>query len=83
MPIGCDLGNGLICLDLSEQGNGQVLHWFGLGGPGPTDAQGQPGRRNTFLLARSFTDLCRRLRPPPEDTSGFDPSDAKICFYQR
>jgi hypothetical protein len=83
MPIGCDLGNGLICLDLSEQGNGQVLHWFGLGDPGPTDAQGRPGRGNTFVLARSFTDLCHRLWPAPEDLGRFDPSDAKICFGPR
>jgi len=82
MPIGCDHGNGLICLDLSEHGHGQVLHWFGLGDPGP-DVRGRPGRGNTFLLAHSFTDLCRRLRPPPEDDDGFDPSDAKICSIQR
>jgi len=82
MPIGCDQGNGVICLDLSEQGYGQVIHWFGLGDPGP-DVQGRPGRGNTFLLAHSFTDMCRRLRPEPGDDNGFDPSTAKICFYRR
>jgi hypothetical protein len=82
MPIGCDLGNGLICLDLSEQGNGQVLHWFGLGDPGPTGAQ-SPDGATPSLLARSFTDLCDRLRPAPEDLGSFDPWDAKICFSPR
>jgi len=82
MPIGRDFGNGLICLDLSEQGHGQVVHWFGLGDPGP-DVDGRPGRGNTFLLAHSFTDMCRRLRPEPEDDSGFDPSTARICSIRR
>jgi hypothetical protein len=82
MPIGRDFGNGLICLDLSVQGHGQVVHWFGVGDPGP-DVDGRPGRGNTFLLAHSFTDMCRRLRPEPEDDSGFDPSTARICSVRR
>lgn len=84
MPIGRDFGNGLICLDLSEQGYGQVLHWFGLGDPGP-DVDGRPGRGNTFLLAHSFTDMCRRLRPPPPDdhVDNFDPANARICSVRR
>jgi len=59
------------CLDVSEAGNGRIFRWFLVGDPGPDDENGRPGWGNTFLLANSFTDLCRRLRPPPPMPEGF------------
>lgn len=79
IAIGSDAGANQICLDVSERGNGRVYHWFRVGDPGPDDEQGRPGWGNTFLLAESFTDLCRRLRLVLPDDEPRRPI-GKICF---
>lgn len=63
ISIAYSVSPSVICLDVSDAGRGRIYHWFHLGDPGPDDARGCPGWGNTFLLAESFTDLCRRLRP--------------------
>lgn len=80
VPIGEDYFSNQICIDVSEAGNGRVFHWWLVGDPGPDDENGRPGWGNTFLLAKSFTDLCRRLRaspPLPENAPV-----GKICFVR-
>jgi hypothetical protein len=81
VPIG-DQGMGdQICIDVSEAGNGRIFSWGHEEDPGPPDAQGQPGWRNTFLVATSFTDMLRRLHKAPEP-----PDNApigRICSVRR
>lgn len=80
VPIGEDFCGNQICIDVSEAGNGRVFHWWNVGDPGPDDENGRPGWGNTFLLATSFLDLCRRLRkepPLPENAPV-----GKICFVR-
>ena len=61
-PIGCDSLGNMVLLDFTERGNGRILFWWVNGDRSP-DEQGRPGRGNIFLLAYSFTDLLRRMRP--------------------
>jgi hypothetical protein len=65
VPIGEDYFSNQICIDVSEAGNGRIFHWWNVGDPGPDDENGRPGWGNTFMVATSFTDLCRRLRALP------------------
>jgi len=80
VSLGRDFSSNQICIDVSEAGNGRVLHWWNVDDPGPEDENGRPGWGNTFLLATSFTDLCRRLRtaPPLPDNTPL----GKICFVR-
>jgi|GEM_PF-5395571 hypothetical protein len=80
VPIGADLMDNQICIDVSEAGNGRIYHCFLHGDAGPDDADGRPGWGNIFLLAESFTDMCRRLRP-----AELLPDDApvgRICWVR-
>ena len=55
VPIGEDIFNNQICIDVSDAGNGRVFSWFHEGNPG------EDGWGNIFLVANSFTDMCRQL----------------------
>jgi len=81
VPICDDFSSNQICIDVSEAVNGRVFFWWLAGDPGPDDDNGRPGWANTFLLAASFTDLCRRLReaPPLPDNAPV----GKICCVRR
>jgi len=80
VPIAMDYSSNQICIDVSETGNGRIFHWWNVGDPGPDDENGRPGWGNTFLLATSFTDLCRRLREsPPLPQNG---PIGKICLVR-
>ena len=67
-------------LDVSDKGNGRVYHWWVTGDRTP-DEDGNPGWGNIFLLAHSFTDLLRRMRPAPEDDEE-GPPVGRVCYVR-
>ena len=79
VPIATDMMSSQICIDVSPDFHGKVYHWFIDGDPGPVDENGRAGWGNVFLLADSFTDLCRRIRLL--DYSNIPKvTGARICF---